>query len=104
MIHNPRTCNAFHSACENWRDAGNEEMTLAELDASAELYVQEEMSTCTCEAANRVQPNKVFTTQTCPDCDGQGVQGTQPRDPQQQEIWDCPTCEGTGRVTVEVVG
>lgn len=32
----------------------------------------------------------------CSTCDGQGVCGTQPRDPQQQVIWDCPTCDGSG--------
>lgn len=36
----------------------------------------------------------------CPACDGQGVCGDQPRDPQQQHIWGCPFCGGTGMVEV----
>ena len=59
MIHNPRTCNAFHSACENVRDVdpqhaaqyGPTAVTLAHLDEMAEEYVRDEMSECTCEAA-----------------------------------------------------
>ena len=56
MIHNPRTCNAFHSACENARDAIKEfpleasalDLTLTQLDALAETYIQTGISTCTC--------------------------------------------------------
>lgn len=32
----------------------------------------------------------------CDWCDGSGVIATTPRDPQQQEIRDCPACGGTG--------
>lgn len=56
MKHNPRMCNAFHSACENVRDAGlMGSYTLAELDAAADLYVEEGLCTCTCPD-RKVQP------------------------------------------------
>jgi hypothetical protein len=47
MMHNPRTCNAFHSAAENLsEEAGS--YTLREVDQTAQGYIREGMSTCTC--------------------------------------------------------
>lgn len=75
MKHNPRTCNAFHSACENVRDVADEaratllrrpmvdpivgeranelvvwaeSRTLSDLDSIADGYVLDGLSVCTC--------------------------------------------------------
>jgi len=49
MVHKPRTCDAFISACENARDDNQADtITLTTLDEWAELYVKEGLSTCEC--------------------------------------------------------
>lgn len=65
MIHNPRTCNAFHSACENARDSGDDclDLTLRELDIIAEGYVTQGMSTCTCKDGEHLHDPRM-----CRDC------------------------------------
>lgn len=54
MRHNPRTCNAFHSAAENFRDAGILEVSLGVMDAEAEEYVREGIAACTCQTAGSI--------------------------------------------------